>query len=288
MISSPVLSVVIPVHNGRDWITDQLDAVAQSINPLDEAEVVVVDNRSTDDTQVIVRRWSDTTGQSVRLVEAFERAGEPYARNVGWSVAHSDRIAYCDADDEVSAPWASAMVEGLTRSIYTTGPLDTRKLNPAGLAEMRGQTLFKQLPLLHNEVPFAHGCNMGYTRHALELLSGFNETYLIGCDIEIAVRAWREGLQLTWSPDALVHYRFRSDWAGIYGQARAYGKARHRIDALLPDLAHESTLKHQLRRAAWLLRKVALLTTPEGRLRWAWIAGQVDGEIRGYMEARTR
>lgn len=279
------LSVVIPAYNGAEWIGEQLDALAASGPDQDAVEVVVVDNRSTDDTQAVVRAWSQGSGRPVRVVEAFDRAGEPHARNVGWQAARSERIAFCDADDRVSTGWATAMRRGMHSERYLTGPMDTLTLNPPAAAGMRGQRLFSQRPLLHDAVPFAHGANMGYQRGALAEVGGFDETFLIGCDIEIAVRCWRAGIDLGWAEDALVHYRFRTDWDGVFRQAKAYGRSRHRIDALVPEVARSRPLVQNLRRSAWLVKSLPLLAG-ERRLHWAWVAGQVVGEARGGLEAR--
>lgn len=280
---APELSIVIPVHNGAEWITEQLDGLALSLAEGPSAEILVVDNRCTDDTIGVVGRWSDQTGIPVRVVPANERAGEPYARNVGFRAARTDFIAYCDADDVVAPTWTSAMLKMLKSADYVTGPLDTHRLNSPEAADMRGQALFRELPTLHGVVPFAHGCNMGFRRSVLEQTGGFDETYLIGCDIEMAIRLWRADVTLMWSPEALVHYRLRSTPRAVYRQARAYGRSRLRFDALVPELEPTHGATKQLRRLAWLMRHLPDLRSLEGRFKWSWVSGQVVGEVEGLL-----
>lgn len=278
----PTVSVVIPVHNGADHILEQLEAVAVSVAALPAVQVLVVDNRSTDGTGRVVEQWAAATDVDVRLVRADTRQGEPHARNVGWRATTSDIVLFCDADDIVSETWAAALVDALGGNDYATGPLDTRRINDPEVAEVRGQSLFGALPMLHDVVPFAHGANMAFRRSALELLGGFDEAFLIGCDIEIAVRAWRHGIQLAWAPAAVVHYRLRSSPSQVYRQARSYGLSRRAIDAQVPELGGRGrhTLGRHLRRAAWLLRHLPGLRSRHGRLSWLWVAGQVVGEVR--------
>lgn len=275
------VSVVIPVHNGAAYIVEQLEAVASSLAGVPKTEIVVVDNRSTDGTGPIVTQWAREKGIDVRLAIAADRAGEPYARNVGWRSATGDLILYCDADDVVGESWARALIASLRESEYATGPLDTQRLNSPELANLRGQALFLSVPLLHSTVPFAHGCNMGFRRSALERLGGFNESFLIGCDIEIAIRAWRRGVSLSWSPEAWVHYRLRSSPADIFGQARSYGRSRNRIDSLVPEVAPSRSSTRIARNLGWLVKHALASRERSGRMAWLWVAGQLTGEIEG-------
>lgn len=279
------LSIVIPMHNGADVIETQLDSLAESLRPIRRAEIIVVDNRSLDGSPDQVRRWAETHDVALTVIEAHDKPGEPYARNVGWRAASSAAVAFCDADDAVGQDWASAMGSGLGKHAYLTGPLDTKSLNHPAIADMRGQSLFRSVAHLQSGIPYAHGCNMGFQKSALEELGGFDESFLIGCDIEIAVRAHERGIHLAWNPQALVRYRLRSTPPAVYEQARAYGRARRRIDAAVGDGASSFSWGHQLRRGAWLARHAPLLATYGGRMKWAWVAGQVAGELEGRFRS---
>jgi glycosyltransferase involved in cell wall biosynthesis len=274
-------SVIIPMHNAAGTIREQLDGLGVATQHTPDAEIIVVDNRSTDDGAAVVADWVRVTGASVRIIEAHDKAGEPYARNVGWQSAESERILFCDADDVVSPPWVRALVDILREHRYATGPLDTVRLNDPRIVDLRGQALFHSKPMLEGGIPFAHGCNMGFQRRALEELGGFDESFLIACDIEIAVRAWTKGIELKWVEDALVHYRLRSTVTEVYRQARAYGRSRRRIGHLTTSAPGRVDWGHQLRRTGWLARHLPDLGTFGGRMKWAWVAGQVTGELEG-------
>ena len=274
-------SVVIPMHNGAEVILQQLEGLSVALREMCDVEIIVVDNRSWDSGHALVRQWADDTGAPARVIVADEKAGEPYARNVGWRAALSEVILFCDADDVVSPQWAGSLAGSLADQGYATGPLDTSRLNDPRIADLRGERLFRALPALDNGIPFAHGCNMGFRRSVLERLGGFDESFVIGCDIEIAVRAWRENIPLTWVPDALVHYRLRSTVSDVYRQARAYGRSRRRIDRAVTGAPGALDWGHQARRVAWLARHVPDTRTYGGRMKWAWVAGQVVGEGGG-------
>jgi len=91
------VSVIIPTFNRAALIGETLDSIlAQTAPP---AEVIVVDDGSTDQTEAAVTRY----GPRVRYhrVASGETAniGPSSARNVGVSLAACPWIAFCDSDD---------------------------------------------------------------------------------------------------------------------------------------------------------------------------------------------
>jgi len=87
------VSVVIPAYNAAPTLADALASVAaQTARP---AEIIVVDDASTDGTAVIARRF-----EGVSLISLATRRGAAAARNAGVRSASSPWIAFLDADDE--------------------------------------------------------------------------------------------------------------------------------------------------------------------------------------------
>ena len=283
---SPLVSIIIPVHNNGATIVDQLDAVAASIPESTPTEIIVVDNKSTDDGMQRVEDWSSRTAYGIRIVPAIERANEPYARNVGVHAARGDIILFCDGDDVVATTWVTGMIEALSTSDYATGPLDTRMLNPTWLAEVRGAALMQQRPLLSERIPFAHGCNIGLRRDTIEQLGGFDERFVAGCDIEIGIRAWRAGIDLAFHPGAVVHYRLRQDVRAMYRQGRSYGRIQPLLRQASGVAVDSEEWKKRAKRLLWIIRNLPLIVERERRTRWLWVVAQVDGEIRGSIRYR--
>jgi glycosyltransferase involved in cell wall biosynthesis len=92
---SPLVSVVIPAFNAQDTINYTLLSVRrQSYRNL---EIIVVDDGSTDGTPTLVLAHADDD-RRVRLLRQ-QNSGVAAARNTGWQAAHSDLIAFVDADD---------------------------------------------------------------------------------------------------------------------------------------------------------------------------------------------
>lgn len=97
MIDYPLLSVVIPVYNCRDYILEALESVARQTYP--NIEIIVIDNGSTDDTFFLVQDFC-THHSNTKLLRIAENTGGPARpRNVGIKAAEGEFIAFLDSDD---------------------------------------------------------------------------------------------------------------------------------------------------------------------------------------------
>lgn len=87
----PLISVIVPVFNGVDFLVDCLDSIfAQSYPNL---EVIIVDDGSTDDSAKIIAQYP----VNISLKQANQ--GPSTARNNGIKVSNGQFIAFLDADD---------------------------------------------------------------------------------------------------------------------------------------------------------------------------------------------
>ena len=93
--SSPELSVVMPAYNAGPYVRESLDSVLAEAG--DDAEVIVVDDGSTDETPRILAGYGDR----IRVVPG-EHAGLSAARNRCLAHARGRWVAFHDADDVVS------------------------------------------------------------------------------------------------------------------------------------------------------------------------------------------
>jgi glycosyltransferase involved in cell wall biosynthesis len=105
------ISVVIPAFNSAATIARALDSVLiQTYSP---AEILVVDDCSSDATRSIVEGYAD---RGVTLVALPQRRGAAGARNAGIAAASGDAIAFLDSDDEWLNPKLEMQVAVLTSS----------------------------------------------------------------------------------------------------------------------------------------------------------------------------
>jgi glycosyltransferase involved in cell wall biosynthesis len=103
----PQISVVIAAYNAERFLRETLESVlAQSLQNL---EVIVVDDGSTDGTQQVLRSISDPRLTVLRQ----DNGGVSAARNAGLAVARAPYIFFLDADDLLTPDALSRMVRTL-------------------------------------------------------------------------------------------------------------------------------------------------------------------------------
>lgn len=95
MVSTPLISVIIPLYNKEPIIGRTIQSVlSQSFS---DFELIVVNDGSTDSSMDVVRSISDSR---LRLVEQ-ENGGPSKARNTGVEAAKGKWMLFLDADDEL-------------------------------------------------------------------------------------------------------------------------------------------------------------------------------------------
>ena len=106
VMASPQLSIVIPAYNEGARIERTLDRVMSCVEQQGwDAEVLVVDDGSVDETPAIVARWMETHPR-LHLVKNEGNRGKGYSVRNGLLQAAGDVVMFTDAD--LSAPMEEA------------------------------------------------------------------------------------------------------------------------------------------------------------------------------------
>lgn len=108
MNSQPVVSVIVPVHNGSAHITRCLDALASS--SYSSFEIIVVDDCSTDDTV------SKAGGMGVNVLRLQKQAGPGAARHFGVQHARGEILLFVDSDITVRKETITRVVDDFKRN----------------------------------------------------------------------------------------------------------------------------------------------------------------------------
>jgi glycosyltransferase involved in cell wall biosynthesis len=101
-IAGPRLTIVIPAYNEQARIEGTLERVLSCVRARKwDAEVVVVDDGSIDETLSIVQRWT-TLDERVKLIKNDGNRGKGYSVRNGLLQAMGEVVMFTDAD--LSAP----------------------------------------------------------------------------------------------------------------------------------------------------------------------------------------
>lgn len=276
--------MVIPVRDAGPLLDEQLAALAAQAYD-GAVRVVVADNGSTDDSAERARSWAGRL--DLRVVDAAGVRGVSHARNRGIAAADTDLVLVCDADDVVSEGWVAAMVAALATHDLVGGSLRVDRLNDPAVAAWRGGGVRRGLPVHNDHLPMAPGANTGMRRAVFEALGGYDEGLVAGGDDDdFSWRAQYAGFRIAFAPDALIDYRVRSTYRGVYRQSLAYARSgaalheRHRDHGMAPVRLRAAPV-------LWLVTRAPL--APWSRRRrgqWVRQLGTVAGTVAGTRHGR--
>ncbi len=254
------ISVVIPAHNAARHLATCLEALTQ--NDVTNAEILVVNDGSTDETQAIAGRFG------LRCIETGGRQGPAGARNLGFRQALHPHVLFLDADI-VLPPNA------LTRIRETLDLYDHRP-DVAGVLGQYSEALpsddfftnYKNLSacylyrITETQSPFLHTPIFCIRCAVLEEAGGFDTRLTHGEDFRLGAQLGSRGFRFIIDRQIngqhLKRYSFsgilREDWRRVRQLAsirlpleeRRFSYRAHRwnrlISVLLPGMALASAL----------------------------------------------
>lgn len=94
------LSIVIPVYNLENYIAETLDSCLAQDIPLEEYEILCIDDGSKDGSLSVLNRYAQSYSNIV--VHTKENGGVSSARNKGIELAQGQYIWFVDGDDMIA------------------------------------------------------------------------------------------------------------------------------------------------------------------------------------------
>ena len=136
----PLVSIVTPCYNSAAFITETLNAVlAQRYT---NWELIVVDDRSTDDTCQIVEAFA-SRHNGIRLIALKDNGGVSNARNIGLAEAKGKYIAFLDSDDIWLKDKLSRQVNYMEKELLPLTFCAYKRINE------QGKVISGQVPVPH-------------------------------------------------------------------------------------------------------------------------------------------
>ena len=279
----PDLAVIIPARNEAPRLGGCLDSVRQALEyaQVTDAEVIVVDDDSTDETSDVAR------AHGALALRQSPRRGPLAAWSHGVAHSSASLLFFVDADCRVDERALSALLRGFARP--TVGVVAARS-EPSGRtlnSLVKRSATFSALMIHetrsrlvnHDFLPI--GRLMAVRRAAWQ--AGGDHRW--PCDRIVASRARRAGWEVTYTPEALVYYQpvgtydeLRSDYLRTaVAQAHILGDRVEPLPRGIVCRAASASLRRQpLNAAAWLAlrarmrseRSVGLMRPEEAYAHW--------------------
>jgi dolichyl-phosphate beta-glucosyltransferase len=210
-LSHPQYSIIIPAYNETARIERALSSVSDCIRKRGwGAEVLVVDDGSTDDTAALVESWAKEHPE-VRLIRNGENRGKGYSVRHGMLRAAGEIVMFTDADlsspiEEAERLFA-AIAAGADVAIGSRWLIGKRIVHKQPLYRRFFGRCFNALTRTIMRLPFADTqCGFkAFRRDAAQLVFGLQRIERWGFDPEILFIGIKRGLHITEVPVTWGH-----------------------------------------------------------------------------------
>jgi glycosyltransferase involved in cell wall biosynthesis len=192
---APLVSVIMPVYNGADYIGHAIESVLTQ--DYRNFELIVIDDGSTDTTGQVVRSYND---QRIKYFRQ-DGSGVSSARNAGIRRAAGQYIMPLDADDMMAPAFITKHVREFEEHpdadlVYCDVLLIDENDNPLGVLKMpeyqdRRHLIRDLFRAGHPIVPF----RLGIRRSVFEKIGFYDETLVVGEDYDMMRRFVKAGLK---------------------------------------------------------------------------------------------
>lgn len=254
----PFLSVVIPTYNRKASLLRTLGALERQTLPVEQFEVIVVSDGSTDGTAEAVRERAYPF--RLRFMEQ-PNSGPSVARNLGARAACGEVIVYVDDDIEPCPTFLQVHAEAHEADpcLVLIGPQSMPKGErfPVWIA-------WEHQMLEHQYARFRSGAweagpnnlysgNFSVRRKHLIDVGGFDEKFVRQEDVELGFRLAARNLRFRFEPRADGYHRPERTFESWYRTPYVYGVRD-------VQMARDKGQEHALRLARKHYRERSLLT----------------------------
>jgi glycosyltransferase involved in cell wall biosynthesis len=112
------VSIIIPTYNEQGHVAECLDSLLVQTVPLDEYEIILVDDGSKDKTPKIIEQYVERYPEQVRFFKQ-KHGGPALARNWGATHARGKLLSFLDGDMKFAPDFLQRLIEPIEKGEVT-------------------------------------------------------------------------------------------------------------------------------------------------------------------------
>ncbi len=222
----PHVSVLMPVRNGERFVLDAVESILHQT--LDDLELIIVDDASTDATAALLDRLSDPRVTFIRNQQA---SGPAAARNAALDLSRGELVALLDADDRSTPDRLQRQAHFLeSHADHVLVGSSFRLIDEGGRGVGWTPVLLANEELrrdMFTRNPFGNSTLM-VRREALVRAGTWNETWRVAEDYELTARLLAQG-KVANIADPLTDYRIHPAQTRVTEQLAQAARLRDQL-----------------------------------------------------------
>jgi glycosyltransferase involved in cell wall biosynthesis len=234
---APFVSIIVPVYNDPEGLSDTLDTLVGQTYQRDHYEILVVDNRSLDETRAVAADYA-SRNDNVFALDERRRQSSYAARVRGIRRARGDVLAFVDADMTVERDWLEQAVERMEAD-----ELDYMACNVQLYDRDGDQTLasrfnqYNGFPIQKyiDELHFAPTCCLLVRAAVIEEVGPFDVRFISSGDREFGQRVHDAGFEMGYADDIPMYHPARTSVQSLVKKAVRIGRGKHQMRQLYPE-----------------------------------------------------
>lgn len=192
----PLISVIMPVKNGSQFIEAALSSVFKNITP--EDEVIVVDDGSDDDTIQKIDALSTRCKRSIQVIKTID-AGPARARNLAIDIAKGELITFLDHDDL----WPKDRMKNHLHFFNDDTSIDL----VVGKVQAFENAINGRRVNIAKKIHHVHLGATTFKRSVLDAMKGFKPEYLFSEDLDLFTRIRESNFKFYFDNKIALYYR---------------------------------------------------------------------------------
>jgi len=225
MAIRPIVSLYIPCYNAQSYIGPVIEAaLAQTYRP---AEIVVVDDGSTDESEAIASRYP------IRYILRRLNLGLAAARNTGFKNTTGEIVAALDADVVASPDWLEQLLGGLNERFSGAGGCLLEAHQTKTADRWRGIMLRQNHGPEPAENKHIFGCNSVWRRSVFERIGGYDESFRGSYeDTVFWARARSLGVETRYIPSSICYHQRQDTVLGVILTCHGWRRPAYELGGL--------------------------------------------------------
>jgi GT2 family glycosyltransferase len=228
--STSKVSIIIPVFNNWALTKQCLNSLVKSfeapdnskLSPIMDAEIIVVDNASYDETAGEIENWQKETNKKIIYLRQSQNLGFAKACNAGASAATSNYFVFLNNDTYVFKGAMESLLQ-TAKTSDSVGIVGSRLIYPnytiqhAGMAldkDYNWHHVFRTFPAEHPAVLIKRsfqavtGACLFIKKHIFVSVGGFDEGYLNSHeDVDLCFKVRKRNYEVVYDPNSvLIHF----------------------------------------------------------------------------------